>query len=68
MKVKCIDNNDWPDYLTIDKTYDVIEYDSDNYNIMDDNYNSEYWYDKNRFTPLSEYRNNIINKLLADES
>jgi hypothetical protein len=63
MKVKCINNNYWK-YLTIGKTYDVIHinYNGD-YIIMDDD-NDKLWYPKEFFKPLSEIRNEKIDKLL----
>jgi hypothetical protein len=67
VKVKCIDNYGWS-YLTIGKTYDVIEIDDEyGYKIIDD---SDYknWYEKELFKTISEIRNEIINKLLEDES
>jgi hypothetical protein len=67
MKIKCIDNKDGELYLTIDKTYNVIEDNKFNYKIINDNgYNN--WYYKEYFKPLSEYRNERIDKLLEDES
>ena len=66
MKVKCIeDDNNW--YLTIGKTYEVIYEDKYDYKIICD-HDFEYWYPKKYFKPLSEYRNETINKLLENES
>ena len=62
MKVKCL-RNDWVCSLTIGKTYEVIhEYYGDYYLINDDS--EEYPYTKRWFKPLSEIRNEIIDKLL----
>jgi hypothetical protein len=65
MKVVCINNNNgWEKWLTIGKTYDIItinEY--GDYIIIDDN-NHEDWYPNEWFKPLSEIRNEKINKLL----
>lgn len=63
MKVKCINNNDWPNFLTKGKTYEVIRIridDEGDYVLIDD----ECWYLKYLFKPLSELRNETINKLL----
>ena len=78
MKIKCIKNNGWTfNNLTIGKTYDVIgktykliEYDSDEggYYLIIDNNGDKLWYMKEYFIPLSEYRNDTINKLLTDEN
>ena len=63
MKVKCIDNGYWLD-ITIDKIYEVIEYNSDDdYWIINDN-GDKLGYDKIYFKPLAEMRNETINKLL----
>ena len=68
MKVKCIDNNCHEIELTIGKTYEVIRiYPDGDYTIIDD-IGGENWYYKNYFIPLSEYRNDTINKLLTDEN
>jgi hypothetical protein len=63
MKVKCIDNKGWKTWLTIDKIYEVIDIDDDNYYIKDDN-GYEFWYPKEWFKLLSEIRNEKIDKLL----
>jgi hypothetical protein len=64
MKVKCIDNRDWESFLTINKTYNVvIDYDDDDYKIIDDEY-EEWWYPKYLFKTIPEIRNDKINKLL----
>lgn len=60
MKVKCIDNKDNEDRLTIGKFYNVIDYDVFWYEIE----NTELKFPKFRFTTLSEIRNEKINKLL----
>ena len=66
MKVKCIKNEDQEYCLTIGKTYEVIRiYPDGDYTIIDD-IGGENWYYKNRFIPLSEYRNNKIDKLLEE--
>ena len=63
MKIKCIDNNRWESYLTIDKTYDVIYINKyGDYYIMDNN--GYRWWSNLRFKLLSEIRNETINKLL----
>ena len=67
MKVKCIDNYDLEKSLTIGKIYDVILIGTwGDYRINDEGY--EWWYPKKYFKPLSEIRNETINKLLEDES
>jgi hypothetical protein len=63
MKVVCIYNENFESYLTIDKSYDVIEERSLNYKIID-NDGDEFWYFAEWFKPLSEMRNEKINKLL----
>ena len=67
MKVVCIDDNDGYNYLTIGKTYDVINEDGGEYDygyyIIDDN-NIKDWYGEYMFKPISEIRNDKINKLL----
>jgi hypothetical protein len=66
MKIKCVENSHCSG-LTIGKIYEIYEIDNDNgYLIIDDtNYINYYW--KDRFKPLSEVRNDIIDKLLSDE-
>jgi hypothetical protein len=63
MKIKCINNKDeyWEYYLTLDKTYEVIEINDDNYYII----NYKNYYLKEWFKPLSEIRNEKIDKLLG---
>ena len=63
MKVKCIDTSCYGDYLTIGKTYEIIDEYENDYQIIDDE-NDEDWFPKDWFKPLSEIRNEIINKLL----
>lgn len=66
MKVKCINNDYWGG-LTISKTYTVITIYIHGYEIInDDNY--QFNYPKSVFIPLSEYRNETIDKLLEDEN
>lgn len=68
MKVKCIDDDGWKDRLTIGKTYEVIEVQSDgDYVIIDDIGDENWFHDKRNFKTISEYRNETINKLLEDE-
>lgn len=62
MKVKCIKNGYWPN-LTIGKTYEVITHDKWNYRIIN-NKGFQCWYHIEHFKPLSEIRNETINKLL----
>jgi hypothetical protein len=54
-------------YLTINKLYDTINENTNEYYIIDDG-PIKWWYDKELFKPLSEIRNEKINKLLEDES
>ena len=64
MKIKCIENNTCLD-LTIGKTYDVISIsDLGKYYLIIDDENDESWYIKEYFKPLSEIRNETIDKLL----
>ena len=64
MKVKCIKNNGLKNYLTIGKTYEVININYfGNYIIIDDNcYHTSC--PKRVFKTLSEIRNDKIDKLL----
>jgi hypothetical protein len=64
MKVKCINKYRWLN-LTIGKIYKVIEIDNDdgNYYIIDE-YGPKGYYPKYWFKPLSEIRNERIDKLL----
>ena len=66
MKVKCINNENDGYCLTINKIYDVIHiyYDGD-YDIINDN-SFEWNYPKEFFRPLSEIRNEKIDKLLGE--
>jgi hypothetical protein len=65
MKVVCIDNKDC-DYITIGKTYEVININEYEYNIIDD-CGDDYWdYDIEFFKTLSDIRNEKINKLLGE--
>ena len=65
MKVKCIDESG--DGITISKTYDVIDEDKWFYKIIN-NFDNNNYYNKSRFKTLAEIRNEIIDKLLEDES
>ena len=62
MKVECINKGD-NIYLTIGKTYDINNYNDKCYKIINDN-NKDWYYSKEYFKPLSEIRNEKINKLL----
>ena len=66
MRIVCKNNGD--DYwdITIGKTYDVIE-EYKYYKIINDS-GKEEWFVKYWFKPLSEVRNEKIDKLLEDES
>lgn len=62
MKVKCI--NDGYNSLTLGKTYEVIDITKYGlYKIINNNHKEE-WFYKDFFKPVSEVRNEIINKLL----
>ena len=63
MKVKCIDNQNGLNYLTIRKIYDVIDDNAYCYKIINDR-NNERYYPKEFFRILSEIRNKKIDKLL----
>ena len=74
MKVKCIYNKGLEKWLTIGKTYEVIVRDDEVtiniitwYCIIDD-IGEKNWYIIELFRPLSEIRNEKINKLLEDDS
>jgi hypothetical protein len=62
MKIKCIDKSHCS-WLTIGKIYNVIDENEYKYLIICDE-NEELWYRKIHFKPLSEIRNNKIDKLL----
>ena len=47
-KIKCINPIDWPGALTTGKIYDVIEYDGNGYDIVDDT-GQRAWFLENRF-------------------
>ena len=67
MKVKCIDNDCYRNYLTYGKTYEVIRINEcGDYYIINDECD-DLWYRKSYFKTLSKYRNEIIDKLLSDE-
>ena len=67
MKIKCIAN--YVNYITVGKTYDVIYiFSNGDYGIIDDKGNQDWYYPKSYFKPVSEIRNETINKLLEDES
>lgn len=65
MKVKCINNMDYEDCLTLNKIYD-INYEGQNRYDMFDNFGNECEFNKNRFKKLSEIRNEKIDKLLGE--
>jgi hypothetical protein len=80
MKVVCINNTNYTNHLTIDKTYEVINIIDNNislyliindtayeylYLIINDN-GYEYLYPEYLFKSLSEYRIEKINKLLEE--
>ena len=66
MKVKYIKNIDYELNLAIGKIYDVIDIAyNGNYIIIDDD-NDKWIYPKSWFKPLSEIRNEKIDKLLAE--
>ena len=65
MKVKCI--FEYEESLTIGKIYNVINENNGGYYIIDD-YGTKDYYIKNCFKPLSEIRNENINKLLYNEN
>ena len=62
MMVKCIINNGY--WITFGEIYEVIEIDNDCYIIID-NINDKLWCPKEYFKPLSEIRNEKIDKLLG---
>ena len=64
MKVKCL-NNGYSDNLTIGKTYEVINKFICYYDIVNDK-NIVFEYPLKWFKPLSEIRNEKIDKLLAE--
>ena len=66
MKIVCINNYIYKN-LTLGKIYDVINYGKDWCLIINDN-DEKNCFLKKCFKPLSEYRIEMINKLLKDES
>jgi hypothetical protein len=65
MKIICIKNIGYERHLTIGKTYEVINISiNDDYFIIDDDNDGCWLYRKSYFKPLSEIRNEKINKLL----
>ena len=67
MNVVCIKNKCYFN-LTLGKLYDIIVLDIfDNYLLIDDKGFSS-WYPKKYFKPLSEIRNEKIDKLLDNEN
>lgn len=74
MKVKCIDNTCYRNWLTIGKNYEVINELAGLtaiYCLLIDDKGREDWYPKYYFKPLAEIikeRNDKIDKLLEDES
>jgi hypothetical protein len=62
MKVKCITNINT---LTIGKIYDIINYNNDGDYIISNDNGYKFCYPKEWFKPLSEYRNETIDKLLG---
>lgn len=66
MKIICINEDNWRG-LIIDKVYDAIGYDDDWYVIIDAN-NIKCKYLKEWFKPLSEVRNEKINKIINNEN
>jgi hypothetical protein len=66
MKVKCIDNKGFHN-LTICKIYNIIYDDKDDFRyFIKDDINEKWGYPKRLFKPLSEIRNDKINKLLEE--
>lgn len=66
MKVICIDINNGDTtllHMTIGKTYNVLDTDNHGYLITSNNSRPQ-WYSKRRFIPLSDIREEILNKIL----
>lgn len=63
-EIICINNNDFPFDLTLNKKYDVINIYSEyqTYLIRND-IGRLVWYNKNRFINITEDRKNKINKI-----
>ena len=69
MKIKCIDEDGWV-YLTNGKNYEVLNKtvcSNTSYYYLIDNNGRENWYETKCFKPLSEARNEKIDKLLNDD-
>ena len=67
MKVKCIENKSYENYLTIGKTYEVININDNSYRIIDDDEYDIGCYHKSYFIPLLEDQSSMYNPL-EDES
>ena len=68
MKVKCIENRGFRN-LTVGKMYDIIYDDKNDFRyFIKDDINEKWGYPNKNFKTLSEIRNEIIDKLLEDES
>lgn len=68
MRVKYICDYNWEGNFTLGKIYDVIDYEDGTYTIIDD-YGMKYnGYPDEWFKPLSEIRNEKINRLLNENS
>ena len=65
MKIVCIDNKNCAFNLTIDKIYNTYDDDLCNYYMYNDGGHFHY-YPKEWFKPLSEVRNEKIDKLLEE--
>ena len=65
MKVKCIENDGWNNFLTIGKFYEVIDEDIYCYKVINDR-GIEDRLPKRWFKLLSEIRNETIDKLLSE--
>ena len=64
MKIKCIDNKNNTDYLTINKIYTVIEEYKTSYKIVDDE-NKMFCYSKYRFVKVPEVNEVYESKILT---
>lgn len=64
IQVRCINNNEYEEYLLINKIYEVINWGSTYYKILHDNKCGGLIINKDNFISLSEYRNQQIDKIL----
>lgn len=65
MKVKCIDNSNWEDTLTINQIYEVLSDEEKYFNLKFNNSSMSYFFLKDRFEIIKENEMNINYHVLA---